>query len=151
MAKTAFMEWEHFLTNTPIHTETRMRILHVECYSQQVLLHGAETWKISIKMEKGWRLKKCGLYEECWRYLGQRGDKWRSALADTSRKLIKKDSEILGHKLRKQWTGKLTKNGKIQFKQSKRKIKINFYKQHAIKNDGSEVSGWNDTRYRPQK
>lgn len=107
-------------------------------------------------MEKRCKLAKYSLYGKWWSYLGQRRKNEEVfALANTSRKVIKtiKERELNFYiKIKTKWIGKLNNNGKSQWTQSKTKTKINIYKQHAIRKDGSEeVSGGNDTCYEWQK
>lgn len=45
----------------------------------------------------------------------------------------------------------LNNNGKSQWTQRRRKREINIYTQHAIRMNGSEVSGANDTLHQQQK
>jgi hypothetical protein len=118
MAKTAYAELKHILTNRHIAMNTRIRVL--EGYIWPVMLYGAETWTISKVMRR--KLEAA----EMWFIRRMRKISWTEKktneevlkTSNTKRKLMqtirKRQLEFFGHIMRKEGLENLVTTGKIE-------------------------------------
>ena len=130
MAKSAYTELKHLLTNRHISIKTRMRVL--KCYVWPVLLYGAETWTISKEMRKKleaaemWFLRRMMKIE----WTAMKTNEEVLGMASTNRKLMhtirKSQFEFFGHIIRKNGLENLVTTGKVEGSRARGRQRLTY-------------------------